>query len=110
MKRILITFIAVSLGACSCFAAAPNTEEMVRIFNAVGTDAGRLKIFCEMTKVMDAMAEKQDGADEAKIQGYVKQLGAEFEAAWNATSEIDVDTPDGKAISAALDDVSGKCS
>jgi hypothetical protein len=50
MKRILISCIAVSLGACPCFAAAPNTEEMVKTFNAVGTDAGRLKIFCEMKK------------------------------------------------------------
>ena len=31
-----------------------------------------------MTKVMDAMGEKQDAAAEAKIQGFMKQLGADF--------------------------------
>jgi hypothetical protein len=109
MKRILVTCVAVSLGAASCFAASPKIEEIVKTFKAVSADAGKLKIFCEMTKAMDAMADKQDTAIEAKIQGYVKQLGAEFEAAWNAISDVDVETPDGKAITAALDDVSGKC-
>jgi hypothetical protein len=58
---------------------------------------------------MDAMEEKQDTAAEAKIQSYVKQLGTEFETAWNSISDVDVETPDGKAITAALDDVAGKC-
>jgi hypothetical protein len=109
MKRFLITCVAVSLGACSCFAASPKIEAAIKTFNAVGADSGKLKIYCEMTKVMDAMGEKQDTAAEAKIQGYVKQLGAEFESAWNAISDVDVETPDGKVITAALDDVAGKC-
>jgi hypothetical protein len=108
MKRSFIT-VAVLLGTGSCFAASPKIEEVIKTFNAVSTDAKRLKIFCEMTKVMDAMGEKQDTAAEAKIQGYVKQLGTEFETAWNAIGDVDVETPDGNAITAALDDVAGKC-
>jgi hypothetical protein len=109
MKRILITCIAVSLGACPGFAANPKTEAAVKTFKAVGADAAKLKTFCEMTKVMDAMGEKEDAAAEAKVQGYIKQLGAEFEAAWNTSNEIDAETPDGKVINSALDDLSGKC-
>jgi hypothetical protein len=62
MKRILVTCVAVSLGAASCFAASPKIEEIVKTFKAVSADAGKLKIFCEMTKAMDAMADKQDTA------------------------------------------------
>jgi hypothetical protein len=82
---------------------------MVKTLNAVGADAGKLKTFCEMTKAMDAMGDKQDAADEAKIQGYVKRLGTEFETAWIVSADVDADTPDGKAISGAFDDLSGKC-
>jgi hypothetical protein len=109
MNRFLTTCVALSLGICPCFAASPKIEEVIKTFNAVGSDAAKLKIFCEMTKAMDAMGDKQDAADDAKIQGYVKQLGTEFESAWDASSEVDAETPDGRAIGAALDDLSGKC-
>jgi hypothetical protein len=109
MKRFLITCVAVSLGTCPCLAASPNVEAIVKSFNEVSADAGKLKVFCEMTKVMDAMGDKQDAASEAKIEGYVKQLGTEFETAWIASTDVDADTPDGKAIGDALDDLSGKC-
>ena len=109
MKRFLVTCVAVLLGAGPCFAASPKIEAAIKTLKAVGADAGKLKIYCEMTKAMDAMGEKQDAAAEAKIQGYVKQLGAEFETAWNVISDVDMETPDGKAITAALDGVEGKC-
>jgi hypothetical protein len=109
MNRFLVTCVAVSLCTRPCFAASPKIEEVIKTFNAVSADAAKLEIFCEMTKVMDAMGEKQDTSAEAKIQGYVKQLGTEFETAWNAISDVDAETPDGSAITAALDDVAGKC-
>jgi hypothetical protein len=109
MKRFLVTCVAVSLGACPCFAANPKIEEVVKTLKAVGADAGKLKTFCEMSKAMDAMGDKQDAAGEAKIQGYVKQLGTDFETAWIASADVDAETPDGKAISGALDDLTGKC-
>jgi hypothetical protein len=71
MKRILVTCIAVSLGAYPGFAASPKVEAAVKIFKAVSTDAGKLKIFCEMTKAMDAMSDKQDAAaDGAQFTGF----------------------------------------
>jgi hypothetical protein len=109
MSRFLVTCIAVTLGACPCIAAGPKIDEVIKTFNAVSADTAKLKIFCDMTKAMDAMGDKQDSADEAKIQGYVKRLGTEFETAWNAISDVDAETPDGRAITAALDDVAGKC-
>src|ERR1700680_2691283 len=109
MKRILVTCIAVLLGACPCFAASPNVEAAVKTFSAVGADAGKLQIFCEMTKAIDAMGDKQDAAAEAKIQGYIKQLGTDFEAAWNTGDDADESTPDGAALRAAVDDLAGKC-
>jgi hypothetical protein len=109
MKRMVVACIAVSLSACPGFAASAKIETAVKTFKAVSADAGKLKIFCDMTKVMDAMGDKQDAAAEAKVQGYIKQLGSDFESAWNASNDVDEKTADGKAISAALDDLSSKC-
>jgi hypothetical protein len=109
MKRILVTCMAVSLGACPGFAASPKIDAAVKTFKAVSADAGKLKTYCAMTKVMDAMGDKQDAAAEAKIQGFLKQLGSEFETAWNASNDVDEKSADGKAINAALDDLTGKC-
>jgi hypothetical protein len=109
MKRILVTCIAVSLGAGPGFAASAKIEAAVKTFQAVSADAGKLKTFCEMTKVMDAMGDKQDSAAEAKIQGYIKQLGSDFETAWTVSNDVDENSADGKAINAALDALTGKC-
>jgi hypothetical protein len=59
---------------------------------------------------MDAMGEKQDAAAEAKIEGFMKQLGSEFETAWNVGNDLNENSPDGKAFNAGLDELSGKCS
>jgi hypothetical protein len=109
MKRILVTCIAVSLGAYPCFAASPKIEAAVETFKAVSADTGKLKAFCEMAKTMDAKGDAEDPVADAKIQGYMKQLGTEFETAFNSSDEVDEGTPDGAALRAAFDDLSGKC-
>ena len=58
---------------------------------------------------MDAIGDKEDAAAEAKITGLMKQLGPDFEAAWNAADDLDDNTEDGKAYNAAMDDLAGKC-
>jgi len=109
MKRVVCTAVAVFLAAAPAFAASPKVEAAVKTFKAVSVDSGKLKTFCDMTKVMDAMGEKQDAAAEAKIQGFMKQLGADFESAWNVGDDLDENSADGKVLNAALDDLAGKC-
>jgi len=38
------------------------------------------------------------------------QLGPDFQQAWDAGSELEENSEDGKAYNAALDTLSGKCS
>ena len=109
MKRILVACVAVSVCAGPCFAASPTIEAMIKTFQAVSTDAAKLKIFCEMKKVMDARGDRQDPAADAKIQVYFKQLGTDFQTAWVGSDDDDAGTPDGKGLNAALDNLTGKC-
>jgi hypothetical protein len=109
MKRVLAAGIVLSLAVCPSFAASPKVESAIKTFKSVGGDAGKLKIFCDMKKVMDAQGEKEDAAADAKIDGFMKQLGNEFQTAWNAGDEVDENSADGDALNKALDDLSAKC-
>ncbi len=43
------------------------------------------------------------------MQDYIKQLGADFETAFEAGADLDPDSEDGKAYDAALDKLDAKC-
>jgi hypothetical protein len=109
MKRVVFAAVAACLAAAPVVAASPKVDSAIKVFKAVSTDPAKLKTFCDMSKVMDAMGEKQDAAAEAKIQGFMKQLGTEFETAWNVGNDVNENSPDGKALNAAIDDLAGKC-
>ncbi len=39
----------------------------------------------------------------------MKQIGPDFESAWNAGEDVDDDTPDGKVFVSAIDELADKC-
>ncbi len=110
MRTLAACVAALGLAAAPALAASPKIEAAVKTFKAVAGDAGKLKTFCAMSKVMESAGEKEDPKIDAQIQGFIKQLGADFETAWNAGEDIDENSADGKAYNAALDDLSAKCS
>ena len=64
-------------------------DAAIKTFKAVSTDPAKLKIFCDMSKAMDEAGEKPSPAADAKINGYMKQLGSDFEirpGAWRRAS------------------------
>ena len=109
MKRLVLAGIVACLGVYGALAASPKIDSAVKTLKGISADAGKLKTFCDMVKAMDAAGEKEDAAAEAKITGLMQQLGADFEAAWNAADGLDDNTEDGKAYNTAMDDLAGKC-
>ncbi len=109
MKRIVFAAVAVCVAVAPALAAAPKIEAAVKTFKAVSADPAKLKIFCEMSKAMDAAGDKPSPAANAKIDGYMKQLGTDFETAWAVADGLNENSPDGKAYNNALDDLAGKC-
>ena len=109
VQRALVTCVAI----CLCTSCAPTadarTESALREFRAVGTDPRRLEIFCAMGKVLDTVDEKDDAAAEAAIASYLKELGPEFEKAWKIGEDVDENSPDGKALTSAIDELAGMC-
>jgi len=110
MMRTLLVPAAVCLTAVAALAADSKADSAVATFKSVGSDAGKLKIFCEMNSAMDKAGDNPDAAAEAQIDGYVKQLGPDFESAWDAGDSVDENSPDGEKLNAALDELANECS
>ena len=110
MKRLVIAAFVAALTAQGASAASPKVEAAITTFKQVAADPGKVKVFCDMVQAMDAMGDKDDADAEAKISDMMKQLGPDFEAAWNAADDLDENSADGEAYSAAMDQLTTKCS
>jgi hypothetical protein len=108
--RMLPAFAAICLIAFPAAAADPKVESAAKVFQSMSADPAKVKTFCEMTKAMDSAGEKVDPAADAKIQSYMKQLGPDFQTAWDAGSDVDENSADGKIYNAALETLTNKCS
>ena len=90
-------------------AASPKVESALNVLQAVGADANKLKTFCELMDVDKKLGDKQDPVLEAQMNKLLDQLGAEFQGAWDVVEDTDERSPDGRALSAALDQLEDKC-
>lgn len=111
MKRIFVAAALICSAAGLASAADPGVEKAVKTFEAVGTDATKLKAFCDMSKTMEEVGddEKKAEAADAKIQGFMTTLGPDFQSAWSAGETLKDDSPDLKTLDDALDKLAAKC-
>ena len=108
---------AVCLGACAALAlgvgvvtaASPQVDLAIKAVEAVGNDPGKLKLFCELNKLLQAAGEKEDAAAQKQIEDLVAQIGPEFSAAWDIGDELDENTEDGQEFYEAVDTLAEKC-
>ena len=85
--RALAAAITLFLVTTPALAASPQVEDAIKVLQAVGADANRLKTFCEMMQIDEKMDEKEDPALKAQIDKLLDQVGADFKAAWKAVEE-----------------------
>lgn len=113
MKKILAAAALCGLCVPVALAANAKVESAAKTFEAVGNDPAKLKTYCEMSKLMsstdDSEDEKKNDELDKQMQGYMKELGTDFEQAFEAGADLDPDSEDGKAYDAALDKVDAKC-
>ncbi len=110
MKRVVFAAVTVCLAIAPALAASPKIDAAVKAFKAVGADPANQKIFCDMSKAMDEAGDTPSPAADAKINGFMKQLGSDFESAWGVADGLNENSADGKAYNNALDALAGKCS
>ena len=107
--RVLPAAMMLLLISTPTIAASPKVEGAVKVLQAVGTDANKLKTFCELMDVDEKLGDKQDPVLEAQIAKLLDQLGPDFKVAWDIVEDTDERSPDGRALNAALDQLEDKC-
>jgi hypothetical protein len=108
-RGLLIGWVLLALTANSAFAADPKIDSAITVFKKTQTEAEQLKTFCAMSKAMEAAAGNEDAATMAEADGYLKQLGPDFESAWKTFREADPNSPDGKVLNRPVDELGSKC-
>ena len=110
MRKITVsTFTCACLLSTAALAVDAKVQSAITVISATASDPAKLKTYCEMSDVLDAAGDKEDSAAESKVDGYLTQLGPEFEAAWNVVDDLDEGSADGKAADDALDQLDAKC-
>jgi hypothetical protein len=109
MKRILFACAVMAFGAGAVPAASPAVEGAIKTITAVGADPGKLKVFCDLNKIVEASGDKEDPQVEKQVEDLIGKLGPEFTAAWEVGDELDENSEDGKAFNAAVDALAAKC-
>jgi hypothetical protein len=112
MRKILAALALCGLCVPPALAASASVESAIKTFDAVAADPAKLKTYCEMSKLMSTGDDEDESKAEAldkQMQGYMKELGDDFETAFEAGADLDPDSEDGKAYDAALDGLDGKC-
>jgi hypothetical protein len=100
---------ALFLGAGVVTAASPQVDLAIKAVEAVGNNPGKLKLFCELNKLLQAAGEKEDAAAQKQIEDLVAQIGPEFSAAWDIGDELDENSEDGQEFYEAVDTLAEKC-
>ena len=108
---LALALIAAPAVLTPAVALDAKIESAIKVFEAASGDAAKMKTYCTMNKLMTDVGddEKKAEAAEAQFNGFLKELGADFETAWSAGEGLDPNSPEGKAINEALDKLDGKC-
>lgn len=112
MKRTLAAAAmaaTAALGASLVMAASPQIESAMKTLRAISNDPGKLKVYCDLQAASEALGEKEDAAAEARIESMTKQLGPDFEKAFDAAENLDENSADAKEFYAVADELDAKC-
>jgi hypothetical protein len=104
-----IAVAGAGIASHTLWAASPQVEQAIKSIQSVGTDAGRLKLFCELNELLQDAGDKEDPETSKKVEDLITRIGSDFSAAWDVGDELDENSPDGQAFYAAVDDLADKC-
>ncbi|MBO0765797.1 MAG: hypothetical protein J2P50_14600 [Hyphomicrobiaceae bacterium] len=97
------------LGSGVAAAASPQVETAIKAIKSVGNDPEKLKLFCQLNKLLQEAGDKEDAATQKQIEDLVTKIGSDFGAAWDVGDELDENSPDGQEFYAAVDTIADKC-
>lgn len=111
MSRMTFACVALLLAAGPALAADAAIDAAVKTFDQVAADAGKLKAYCDMNKLMNDVGDDDAKAQAAEPQmdAFMKELGPDVEAALSAAEKLDEKSPDIAAYDQAISKLDEKC-
>ena len=97
-------------------APKPTKAQAQKIVTAISGDKGKLKIYCDLAKLNDQMAQADEKKDTKTLQTLgpkadelAKQLGADYMSLMQGLEQLDEKSPVGKDIAAAFEPLDKQC-
>jgi hypothetical protein len=113
MKKILAAIAVCGFFVAPAFAVGESVEQAIKTFDALAANEGKFKTYCEINNVMSTASDDDDEAKtealDKQVQALMKELGPEFETAFESGADLDPDSEDGKAYDAAIDKLDTAC-
>lgn len=111
MHRLNVMLAILCLAATPASAASPKVEKAIASLGKLEANAANLAAFCRIDAEFVQAGEDQTKIEAAdrKMEAFLKSLGAEYTAAWALSNELEPESEDGKALSAAFERLEGKC-
>jgi hypothetical protein len=116
MKRTLIACAVIACAGGLALAASPEVDKAIKTIQSATADPAKLKLFCSVAdddddddNAADAKDDKDDPAEEKQAADALKQLGADFAAAWAVGEKLEEGSPDGAEFATAMEAIAAKC-
>jgi Spy/CpxP family protein refolding chaperone len=110
--RVLAAAISLVCIATPAPAASPQVEAAVKLLQGIGKDPQRLARFCKVMDVVEGIQDRIEKLEAQVAASMEKALGENFKAYREALQKADEaadDTPDRRALNAAMDELADKC-
>ncbi len=109
--RPLALLAALAIGPGGALAASPDVAAAIKTLEAIPADTEKFAAYCNVLGEMEAASDDEATYDalEDKLDAAVDAFGPEVAAAWEKISQVDSETDDGKAVTAAFETIEGKC-
>jgi hypothetical protein len=110
--RALAAAVALSVITTPALAASPRVEAAIKVLQAIGSDPAKLAKYCKVVQIVEDLQDRIDQLEVRIAASLDEALGADFKAAREAVKKIEdeeEESPDSKALNAAMDDLSDKC-
>lgn len=111
MSRMTFACAALFLAAGPVLAADAAIDAAVKTLDGVAADAGKLKAYCDMNKLMNDVGDDDAKAQAAEPQmdAFMKDLGPDVETALAAGEKLDEKSPDLETYDKAITALDEKC-
>jgi len=107
---VLLSAIAIVAGPAT--AASPEIQAAIKTLEKIPADTAKFASYCDLLGQMSSMPDDDVAkyeALESQLDAVIDSYGADVAGAWDTVSEVDPETDDGKAVTAAFEAMEGKC-